>query len=70
MKVDKVIKYHKRKLDFQKQKLTDLEFFYTSTNYNMLGINEKASVEEAMDKCRSEIKYLRLTIDYLKGVKQ
>lgn len=70
MKIAKLISYHKRKLDFQKQKLTDLEFFYTSANYKRLGINEKASVEGAMDKCRNEIQCLRLTIDYLKGDKQ
>ena len=70
MKIRRLISYHKRKLDFQKQKLTDLEFFYKSENYKHLGSNEKITLKEAMNKCRNEIQCLSVTIGYLKAVKE
>ncbi|MFW9970269.1 MAG: hypothetical protein ACFFDF_08725 [Candidatus Odinarchaeota archaeon] len=69
MNINKVIKYHEKKLNFQNQKLIDLETFYKSKNYQKLGINEKVNIEKAMNKCRSEIQYLKITISHLKVVK-
>lgn len=69
MKIGKVIKYHEKKLHFQKQKLVDLETFYKSEHYKKVGRNEKVNIEEAMNKCRSEIQFLLITIAHLKAVK-
>ncbi|MFW9881340.1 MAG: hypothetical protein ACFFG0_50395 [Candidatus Thorarchaeota archaeon] len=70
MNINKVIKYHEKKLHFQNQKLVDLETFYKSKQYQKLGRNEKATLEETMNKCRSEIQFLKITISHLKVVKE